>query len=337
MKIFFMHRFGIFILFLLTSCGPDSETEVNNDLYKANNFLTNRDCQSAIDTLSKYSSDRSNVTIMETLASGYCCRANYNTPDLVTFDLPKVGDPMVLGGFTRFNNASSMDAPDNDGYTDMYTAIQNLLYAGGIPTNKDPTVERRANAMSEREADKINSYLSFTIMDQLGRYLFYYGNSSETGVKASGDQSNTCIVNYTDVAFRNPVGGTTGIQDYLTTVAPGSCIDIAGSSGMSGHPQLGNETDGFNIDRLCQGVIILNNFLEVVPVVLGDILTTQNYRTVSSIMDDLEKAKENLEGALPEGSTLPDILNLENCKTEYENESDSLQIYFTLMYETLFL
>ena len=337
MKIYSMHRFGVLFLLFLLSCGP--ENPADDDVYKAMNDLSNKDCQSAIDTLSKYSNDRTNISVMETLAEGYACRANYNSPDFVTFDVPLIGDPMVLGGFTRFGNASSMDAPDNDGYTDMYTATQILLYAGGISLNKDPTLERREAAMSETQAAKINSLLAYTFMDEMGRYLYYYGNSSSTGEKGSGTQTppNPCIVNYTNIQFRNPVDGYNDIENYLTGIKPGSCTDIAGSNGMFGNPQLGDESGGFQTERMCQGVIIFNNFYEVIPTVLSSVATSTTFRTVSNIMASLDQAKENLEEALPLGSTLNDILNLENCYTEYQNDSDNLQIYFTLIYETLFL
>ncbi|TDJ03732.1 MAG: hypothetical protein E2O68_09485 [Deltaproteobacteria bacterium] len=329
-----MHRFGIFILILLLSCGPENPAE--DDVYRAMNDLTNKDCQSAIDTLSQYSSERTNILVMETLAAGYACRGDYNTPDFVSIDAPNIGDPLVLGGFTRFTNASSMDAPDNDGYTDMYTAIQTLLFAGGIPLNKDPTVGRRESAMSSSQAAKINSFLAYILMDAMGRYLYYYGNSSSIGVKGSGTQvpPNPCIVNYTNIKFRNSVEGYDDIKKYLKGVKPGSCKDIAGSGGMFGHPQLGDDTVGFNTERMCQGVVILNNFYEVIPSILA---TIPGSPPINDIMTAIETAMQNLEDALPLGSSLNNILNLDNCYQEYENDSDSLQIYFTLIYETLFL
>ncbi|RLA65526.1 MAG: hypothetical protein DRQ88_09060 [Epsilonproteobacteria bacterium] len=339
MKIFSMHRFGLLFLFFIFSCGPTSELEMEDDVYKALNHLSNKECQESIDTLSKHSNERANVLVMETLASSYACRANYNTPDFITTDVPLIGDPLVLGGFTRFTNAGSMDSPTNDGYTDMYTAIQTLLFTGGIPLNKDPTLERRNSAMNDSQVDKINSFLGHTLMEEMGRYLYYYGNSSDTGVKGSGIQvpPNPCIVNYTDISFRNPIEGHNSIKKYLKGVKPGSCDDISGFSGMFGHPRLGDDASGFYTERLCQGVILFNNFYIVMPQVLSKTSTATTFDTVSDIMDALDQAKENLEEALPLGSTLNDILNLENCYKEYKSDSDSLQIYFTLIYETLFL
>jgi hypothetical protein len=337
MKIYSMHRFGVILLLFLLSCGPENPADA--DVYNAMNDLSNKDCQSAIDTLSKYSNERSNIPVMETLAASYACRANYNTPDFVTLDVPIIGDPMVLGGFTRFVNASSMDAPDNDGFTDMYTAIQTLLFAGGISLNKDPTLERREGAMNETQAAKINSFLAYTLMDEMGRYLYYYGNSSSTGGKGSGTQNppNPCIVNYTNIKFRNPVDGYNDIKKYLKGIKPGSCTDIAGSGGMFGHPKLGDDLAGFQTERMCQGVIIFNNFYEVIPTVLSALAFSTSFSNVSNIMAALDQAKDNLEEALPLGSTLNDILNLKNCYSEYASDSDNLQIYFTLIYETLFL
>lgn len=310
----------LLMVFQFAGCSQSDEDKVRDAILSANIYLNTRQCQEAIAALAEVGMQNTNSEYIQVLASAYACKAGYSEPTFFGNDIALVGDgDSVFGGFTLMTNASSMDAPDNDSYEYMQTAIDTLLYAGGLSLSKDPTSARRAAIFSTMATD-INIQLVFMMMDQLGRYLYYYGDSSATGIKGSGDGDSECIVNYNNA----------DVLTYLTTHSSGEC-----DSGDPGHTQLGTTT--LNIARLCQGVVLLNNILALLPAItaavsgsdLDDIDITEELDTY---MGFLEGAGFGATGV----ANVMSVLSQTKCVADNENDDTFLQAYFAYIFEQLF-
>ena len=223
-----------------------------------------------------------------------------------------------------------MDDARNSDYEDLWVAIDALLFAGGIPLDVNPTVNRRAESFGTGDLTDIHTFALYLSLVQLGKYLFYYGNSSSSGVKGAGSQSNFCLANYSNVAFDNNVSGVGNIQSYLNTVATGLCVFPA-----SGHPQLGS-SGNLDAQRMCEGVVIVNNILTLLPVVLAS--STSDDLSSLSGAESLIQASELLltTASNSAANTVVDVLGRQHCEGLNTTNTDDLELFFILFFETLF-
>ena len=262
---------------------------------------------------------------LKTLSSAYSCRADFDIPTYFQNDLPLIGSPAGLGGFTRFSSSPDMDTPDSGKYGDLLTAINILLYAGGLPLDKDPTIAKRAEVFSPGDLGDIHAQLMYMLMAELGRFLYFYGNSSlATGVKGSGIQGNTCLMDYENVALDVGVD----IQTSLGLGLTGACVDRT-----SGHADM----TPINISRLCEGVVLFNNLLVILPAVINSITVDDfdNFDALKTIQTLIEAAKIVLTTAKPETATLTNVLSQAKCATDNEADDDFIQVYYALYLEKL--
>ena len=330
------------VILLLFSCGKSSEETVEQAIITAENYLGAGLCQSAIDELEKIGRQNENARYLITLASGYACRAGYDTPTFITSHLPNFATPATLGGTTTFSTSQTMDAPDNDAYEDVQTAIDILLYAGGIESTKNPTVARRAAKFTSREAAGINSFLMYLLITQLGKYLYYYGNASAAGVKGGGTTfTNNCIMNYTTTTTLSyDDDGSTGPNPPINTDV-GTVLDSttngACDSTQAGHPHLNIAAS--KTKRLCQGVVIWNNFLAVFPEVIGA-STGGDFGRISGVQTTIDLYKDivsNARTADARMTDLVDMLSQTKCESEYSDTDEYFDIFFSLYFEILFV
>ncbi len=323
-----MRSLFFLFLFLFVSCGKSTEQKREEAITSAEILLSKKSCQAAVDVLEGVGRDGLNARYMQTLASAYACKAGYSEPTFFADDLPLIGSPSPFGGLTRFSIASTMGTPDADSFTALQTAIDLLLYSGGISATLEPTVARREAAFTASEAGDIHAQLMYMILTQMGLYLRYYGDSSSTGVKGSGPGSNVCLANYSNVAITfNDVASN--LTAYFGAGLTGACNGL-----NKGHAQLGAQ-GSLNVARMCQGVVLLNNFIAILPRVIASI-TNDELNTVSALSTVLNTAVSQL-------STLKSTTNMDNLKTvlnqancEALNATEELEVYFAVMYEVLF-
>ena len=311
---------AVFLLVVqLSSCGQSDSEERAEAILHAQILLSTRQCDSAIKVLEAVGRDNTNAPYLQTLAAAYACRGNYSTPGFFGNDLPSFNTSGGLGGLTTFTTSSSMDSYDNDDYEDLQTAIDILLYAGGLDVTKDPTIARRAAVFSAADVKNINAQLLYMIMVQMGRYLYYYGNADENGLKGQGTGSNDCLANYDLVD---------GAVDATLTAAGGSCTSVADD----GHTDLG--TDGnLNIERMCQGVVLFNNFVVLLPEVISD-FSGDEFDGLN--LADFNAAMAAFLAALPGGDDVAEVLSQDRCEGLSNIETD-IQYYFIYIFEVLFL
>jgi hypothetical protein len=344
------------LFLILLGCGADAERKREDAILSGQILLDTLRCQEAIEVLEEVGRDSKNIVYTKTLASAYACRAGYNTPSFFTDDIPKIASSgNIIGGFTNFTNASTNDAPDNDSFEDMQTAIDLLLYAGGFDTAKDPTIQRRATAMKSDEAEEVNAYLLFLILDQLGRYFYHYGDADSSGVKGGRDDGkNECLANYnsgtydTDAVVNFGAGDIlpgTKMSDVLAKIhglgISGECGNGADDDGDAvadeGHPDFGSATN-LREARLCQGVILWNNFRKILVEVLANV-TSDDFGELDNISAALDTQVGYLETALPLSSTyVTNTLSQTKCVADNNalGTTEYLEWYFVFIFEALF-
>lgn len=312
-------------LFLLAGCGASGEAEAENAIQAAVSELTRGNCSGAISQIESVPYQPLNVRFIKTYASAYACRAGYSTPLFFQDDLPKIGTPSLFGSLTRFNTSSTMNEPREDTYMDLQVALNALLYAGDIPRNRDPSSQRRIDRLGADNVKDLHSQLLYLLLAQLGKYNYFYGDADTTGNK------NGCFLTYDgSIDFTDPgTGLTVTINDYLNSGAGGDC-----GVGDPGHPDLAIGAD-VNIDRACQGLVLFNSMMDVLPRVI-DSLSGGQLDDLSGFITEFNDAKASLD-VLP---TKPlNILSQDICLEKYDDEpvaQEDLQIFFVLFFEGLF-
>jgi hypothetical protein len=316
----------VFVVILLGGCGATPEQKEENAILSAQIYLSSKSCQKAIDILEEHGRNNRNASYLKTLSAAYACRAGFSVPTFFSKDIPVVGTPVVIGGMARFSTSSSMDDPDNLQFRDLQEAIDILLYAGGLDKNLNPTLAARAMYFNNDEAGDINAQLMYLLMAQIGKYIYYYGNSSAAGVKGGGAGLNKCFYNYDGaINITYDIAGpvTETLNSFLTTGGQtGACNALA-----SGHSKL---TTG---KRLCQGVVMFNNFLEIFPTVI-DSVSSDDLNALKNIKDQILDVTGYVTA--PDISGVKTVLSQAKCEAENVAPFNNLQVYFAFYYETLF-
>lgn len=319
---------GIAALAVLIGCGGGDEKKVDNALLSAKTFLTAGDCQSAITSIESISYQAQNLDYLKTRASAYACRAGFEMTRLFDQDLSKIGDPSVLGGLARFTTSASMTEPRHSTYEDLLTAIDTLLYAGGIPRYRADLIGARKAAFNRIDLEEAHLQTFYFLLAQLGKYVYYYGNSSTAGVKGGGGGSNTCFLFYDNLLFAD---NSTDLETYLSSGNTGACEDR-----VSGNPFLGTAGD-LNIERMCQGVVLLNNFREIfteISSIIGDIADLDALGEIDGLFDAADTVFANATGTLSE--RVLGVQSQQVCEELNADDNDALQFFFALYFEGLF-
>lgn len=318
------------LLFALFSCGKNADEKTTEAILSANIALGKSDCQTAIDVLEANGRVNRNAAYLKTLASAYACRAGYSTVTFFTSDFAKTATPAPLGGTTKYSTSSAAVAStlqNDSSYKDLETAIDILLYAGGIDSTTEPTAAERAKHFTSSEAADINSQLLYMVLVQLGRYGYFYGDSSGTGVKGSGPGANTCFTSY--------VSATNAVKAALTAAA-GTCTNI--TTDAASHPQLSNAlTASTRKTRLCQGVVLLNGVFALLPAVVASVFSNPaDQAAVNAAITVLNAAKTALIAADSTTSVVANTLNQSVCEDNSVVSVSNIESYFGLMFEGSF-
>ncbi len=337
---------NLFVLISLTSCSELTENEVTDDIvFSANSYLSDGDCQKAIDLLEAYGRKPKHAGYISTLASAYACRASFSEPVFYADNLPNIGASVgttFLSPLVRFTS-SQMIGPSDASFADLQTAIDIILYSGDIAS---PSHVNRVVVFGEGEANDLNMQLLYMLLTQMGKYAFYYGNANPTnGTKGNGsslngnpnNNSNECFITYTQTNIVNLIQGL----PYV-----GACIDTATDDG---HPQLSPNSVSIDVfvKRSCQGLVLFNNFTDVIlnlelPSSFGNIGTLKT--DVSTFFNLLCGTTLSAMGA--DGTLLCQTRSQAECETNWGNNtnatpnstagSNALQIYLGTVWEGLF-
>ena len=181
-KLFFFTIFSI----VITSCGFDAQENRDNAILTANIQLGTRNCDEALEALNAVPFSWKDSTFLKTLSLAHACKGKFDVVTLFTDDLPLFGSVAnsALGGLTRFSSSSDMESPTDNDYVSVSTALDYLLYAGGISKDEDPTPSKREVIFGEAENQEIEMLAFYELLVNLGRFLNYYGNAGLDGPKA---------------------------------------------------------------------------------------------------------------------------------------------------------
>lgn len=316
------------MIFLLLSCGSQEDEEIENAILQANRLLSKRECQTAIDTLEAVGRQNANHEYLITLASAYACRAGYSELTLFTSDFPQINVSNALGGFTLFSTSDDMTSPTSSSFSDLNTALEVLYYAGGFASTSSTDSDDRRAIFGNAQGGDIDAFIMYMTMVNLGRFLRYYGNIDATGTKGGGAATHDCLLNY-DTATALDTGGNIGT--FLGLGTTGACVVED-----DGNDELGLK-NAIDVTRACQGVVLLNNFLDVLPAVL-DSYTGNELAEIDSIRTTLESFTSALLLALPaEGQAIATVTSQSACESLNSTTDDYLEIYYAIRFEQLFL
>lgn len=316
--------FFLLILFFVFSCGQSAEDKTTSAILSANIFLSKGDCQGAINVLEANGRQVSHAHYLKTLSSAYACRANYSAVTFFADDLGLTTTPPPFGGSSIYSTSLTTVAGTLQAdfyFRDLQTAIDILLYAGGIPTTLEPTALERSRYFTADEAADINSQLLFMLFVQFGKYLHHYGNGSAAGLKGAGAAANKCFTSYNITSIVNPA-------------IPLACL-LGADSSHSELSTIGNSA-AIRKTRLCQGVVLVNGIFNILPSVLGSAtgtLATQStaITLASGLISDALKAAD------PGIGVVKSTVNQTICEDDANVPVAKIETYFSYMFEMFFL
>lgn len=313
-------------IFVLISCSKTPEEKVRDALISAQLYLSNSECDKAIDLLEAVGKQGKNARYLITLATAYACRGGYSTTYFFANDIGKTGDALPLGGLSLYSTSTVTTNPltEDSSFRDIQSAIDLLLYAGDIATTKNPTIVERAKYFSTLEAGDINALLAYLTMIQLGKLIKVYANTDSLGEKGKGSAGNTCLADYTGNALAIAFLANAAVEE-----ATGLCV------APDSHSQLSSSINATTLrKRLCEGVVLLNGFLNVLPGVIqaagGDEL--QEFSTIPQLIEDF---KEELEGLDPTAAETLSVISQSKCETDTDITMDSIELYYAFLFESL--
>jgi hypothetical protein len=320
------------LLVLLLSCGKSSDQKIADAALSADIALGTGDCQSAIDILEGHGRVNTSARYLKTLASAYACRSGYSTITLFGSDISKTIVPTPLGGLTKYTTSTTtpQNPIQNDPkFKDLQTAIDILLYAGGISTTTEPTTTERKKYFSSAVVGDIDAQLLYMMLVQLGKYMALYGDAdTATGAKAGGAAANNCFTDYPNVD-----GGGAGNITTALALLPGSC-----QVKTSSHLQLDSSlvTTTTRKTRLCQGVVLLNGVLSLLPNVVSSLFSVPADQAAAlaalALVDTVAKAA--LTAAYPAIGQVLSTQSQAACEDNSIVPIRSLESYFAIMFES---
>ena len=147
--------------FLFFGCGSSEDDKVKFAITEAEIHLNTFNCSEALKVLEEIGAQNKNHRYLQTLASAYACKSGFKETSLFT-NLGNVqAGGTLLGQFTKFSSASTMTSTDDIDYLNMLTAINTLLYAGGLSTSNNPSTASRASVFGSEDAlNKHSTFLS---------------------------------------------------------------------------------------------------------------------------------------------------------------------------------
>ncbi len=314
---------------LFVACGKSTEEEVKDAVLSANILLSRKECQPAIDLLEGMGRQNKNAYYLKALSSAYACRAGYSTITFFADDISKTASPSPLGGMSTYSTSttpSSGALANETKFKDLQTAIDILLYAGGISSTTEPTASERLKYFSGNTAGDINAQLAYMMLVQTGRMMKVYANASASGVKGAGTSgTNSCFTDYSSTPA--------GIQGYVTTGGAGTGATGACTSLSSSSTDLATGATNRRA-RLCQGVVLLNAIIDVLPSVIAN-AGGGDLDDIANMTSDIEGYKDDLVTLYPAIGTTATVLSQKNCETDSSITVDTLASYYAVIFEGL--
>ncbi len=314
--------FTILILLCLGSCGSES-SDVKNAVDEANFLLTGRDCTGARSVLDGVGFQSNNANYLKAYASTYACEANYTTTAFFANDLTNLN--ATASGFfsslAAFSTSPLMTSATDEDFVKLQQAIDTLLYAGDISNSSSFA---RISVFGAKEAGGINVQALYMVLVNFGRWLSFYGNASSAGVKGVGDnpEGNNCLFTY-DTGGPNFILVNDALNDGAAT--SGSCNST--NTPYTGADDISSGTAAENKARLCQGIVLFNNFIDLILNLTFTGTNTGNLNDLSTTFNSL------CEDIAAFGDALCELRDQTECEAR---PIEDLEIYSAWLFERNF-
>jgi hypothetical protein len=313
------------LLFIITfSCGNKDE-DIISAKKEALYYLSSGDCSSAkkaLDSITPNSDDKVYVSLY---ASVYECRAGYRELETVIDNLASI-NATTLGLFSTlaaFESAQVVTSPDDFQYINIMKALETIQNSSPTPGSI-----ARKQKFGNSGGSELNYQALFLTTISLSKYFGAYGNVDSTGQKGSGSGATVCLAQYNYANVNN---------FYLDDLSADSC---------DGTTTANNDvsiliTDPDYERRLCEGVVLYNNFFDLLVNLTIPQNTSQlgNLVAAKSVLQDFKAAATAYLATHGDGSaitTYENILAVPLCVTTAQlstTNKNHLEAYFSLFVE----
>ena len=299
-------------LILLLACSKSKNEKIRLAIDEANFHLTENRCDEALEALDDVSYQDNNADFIMAQASSWACKGGYSSITFFLEDLPNMesASSAILGSLATFST-SEMEGEDDEKFKHLRQALSLLLLPGGNTVSSHEE-RKKVLGLSAQDVERLEVFALYLILIQMGKYTYFYGNSGSDGVKGDGDGDNECYLSYKNTA-----------AEAIAILTGGSCDP---SMGGSGHDELTG-----NRDLMCYGVILFNNFIDIIGNLAfrGD--NADELVNVGSTISDLCSQVT--------GTDLGDICTVKTLKSCVDNDTkhsdDHLEIFHAAVYETM--
>lgn len=312
------------LVLLISSCGEDAEEKIKTAITEAHELMTQRRCDEAITSLNKVGYQNNNPDYLQAYASSYACKGNFSIITFFETDLAKISatDGGILGSLTTFTTSETTSI-DEGTFVHMQTAIDTLLYAGGA-TRSSSTLRR--SAFGESTANNIDVQALYFILAQMGKYFYFLGNPSEAGAKGGGTGTNQCLTDYT-------VASAQGIRALLSAAGK---ISPCASDDDGPEALASSETEASRREVMCKGVVLFNNFLDIISNITFTGSNTGALGNLSNLTDFCTNPDADSGLGAGISAALCATKTQSECETDSSITIELLEQYFTVVFEVMF-
>jgi len=321
---------SILILILVCACGKSREDIIEETIEKANILLTSGNCDLAITILEGIGRQTKHFRYLRTLSSAYACKAGYSESVLFGNDLPNISDTSFWGSLSSFGTSTKMTSPTAKSFTNLLTAIEIILYAGGgIPETTEPTVAERSEFIQGAELGDLHTQALYMLISALGMYVYHYGDA-DNGLKSQRSAGNDCFLDYNENISTTSTYANLG--DFIDALP----VDNAcRGSKNSGHPDL--TTVVANVSRLCDGVFLFNNFRVVLTEVFSDLAdAVDDLDALNAVKLVFDIQRQALQEAKADMTNVDTVLSRSVCVSENTANTEYIETYFLYYFDFLF-
>ena len=315
----------LFILFI--SCAKQPEEAVLSAKREALSYLTEGNCDKALEALESVNPNSNDGVYVSLLASVYECRADYRELDTVlnNLDALDADQTNLFATMAAFESGQEETAPDSVKYLNIMKAIDTISRSSASPSTAS-----RIELFGSFGGNDLNYQLLLLTTIGISKYLGAYGNVNTSGNKGAGAGTARCLAQYT---YANITAGS-GYLDQLTN---GTCD----SSTQSNSETSILSADGEYVRRLCEGVVLYNNFLDLLVNITLPSDTTElgNLVDVSSVLTLFKAtaiAAFGVTGDAASITTYENIRTVDSCTSTANLNSTNknhLEAYFSVFLE----
>ena len=318
--------FFIFLLFMIGGCAKTAPEKIDEAIDLALTYLTQEQCQKAIDVLEDVGPDSDNPIYLQVLASAYACRAGYNEITFLSTDIPTItsAPATFMKSLTKLSLSAETEA-NSDSYNDLLAAMNSLLYID----NNQPSYAARVSKFGARKAGDMGVQALFMGLTQLGKFINFYGNVDTNGTKGAGPANtneqgatpSNCFLEYTEARSIAALGALAG-----------TCDDM---SSDNGHPDLSFAPASLAATKkkMCQGLVLVTNLIDILENI--NLPNNSSYGSITALSGTVSTFKTSIIAADATLETLLDTTSQSTCETLVANatEFDNLQYIYALLFE----